>query len=353
MRLVFLRPTALALFVASAQGLTVASASSALSKYQSTACETIVASTNAYSGDLLRFGANEEAMIRTFVNEAPTLDSGVLGLEEARRVASSERKASTTPKCEVAWCSELNWSGSSGSLSQLTAWVNPVFDVPHFFSSVGVEDGRVCVCIDFRPRQDAGYDTVLEDGTYPEPTDRDMFMKGSLRKELAERFFTEDAAAWAEALRTSEGAVAATTATVPRETASPLVVDITLPLSDDALAVASSACARAAEMWSGWMVAAERLDQRKTMLVFAHDAKVRTRSYAATTAQLERRVGAQLGAQLAAGDAGPLDQVDRGSSMNAAATTNFSEDEKDLSASGMQTLLDQGNEWVIRAGQQR
>ena len=40
-------------------------------------------------------------------------------------------------------------------------------------------------------------------------------------------------------------------------------------------------------------------------------------------------------------------------SMNAAATTNFSEDEKDLSASGMQTLLDQGNEWVIRAGQQR
>ena len=210
-------------------------------------------------------------------------------------------------------------------------------DVPHFFASVGVSDGAIDLHIDYRPRAEAGYDTQLPDGSYPEPTSREMFMLGSVRMDYAERFFDADAEASLNSLKQLEGAVVATPSNSPPGVAGPIVVDIRLPLSDAALAAAATAYTAAATRWVFWMRNAEKLATTKTMLTFAHDTKVRGLCYGATVAALSARFGA-VGREIAAADFGPLDIADRGSAQNQAATTNFSDEEKDQTAQDMLAL---------------
>ena len=113
------------------------------------------------------------ASIRSFTNEPPAMDSADLGLEESRAMATGLLEK---PKknCEVTWCSALSVSSASQCLSTITCWNAPVLGVPNFYSSFGASDGGIDLCIDFRPRADASYGSVLEDGTYPEPTTREM-----------------------------------------------------------------------------------------------------------------------------------------------------------------------------------
>ena len=164
---------------------------------------------------------------------------------------------------------------------------------------------------------------------------RDMFMLGSTRKDFAEAFFTPDAEEWRAAVLATDGAVAAAEPSVPLAAAGPLLVDVVLPFGEAAVEVACEACAAATERWLSWMGAAEKLDQRRIMMVFAHDAKVRAMCYAATLRALEVRLGASPGGTLASADAGPLDIADRGAGLNAAATTNFDDEEKDQSVVDM------------------
>ena len=100
----------------------------------------------------------------------------------------------------------MNLGGAPESLSAVTCWNTPVIGTPHFFCSVGATQSGIELTVDFRPRVDAAYDTMLEDGSYPEPTDRDMFMQGSLRKELADAYFTSDAESWCASVRAAAGA---------------------------------------------------------------------------------------------------------------------------------------------------
>ena len=161
-----------------------------------------------------------------------------------------------------------------------------------------------------------------------------MFMLGSTRKDFAEAFFTPDADEWRAAILATDGAVAAAAPSVPLAAAGPLLVDVVLPFGEAAVEAACEACVTAAERWLSWMGAAEKLDQRRIMLVFAHDAKVRAMCYTATLRALEARFGA-AGGTIASADAGPLDIADRGAGLNAAATTNFDEGERDQSAADM------------------
>ena len=168
-----------------------------------------------------------------------------------------------------------------------------------------------------------------------------MFMLSSIRKDMAEAFYTDDAVAWSTMLRESPGAAAAKAPSVPALSASPLLVDVVLPLNDASLEAACAACESAAARYVGWMQGAEILDQRRIMLTFAHDSKVRAMCLSVATQGLEGRFGA-AGQLLASADAGPMDITDRGSAQNAAASTNFDAGEKDASALDMQRLVDEG-----------
>ena len=318
-------------------------ASLRLAAAQIDALESLTAATAAYRGESfdLPLGSGS-ASIRTYINEKPKEDSSTLGLEGARKLASAAttRTATTSgPRCDVSWASGLYINSPPFSLATVTAWNNPTVFVPHFFSAVGIVDNQIALCVDFRPRAEAGYETVLDDGTYPEPTNREMFQLGSTRKEMAELFFTPDAMAWADSLRALPGAEAAKT--LPRACAGPMLVDVRLPATDASLAAAAAACGEAAEMWINWMAQAERLDTRKTMLVFAHDAKARAISLASSSAMLEKRFGASA-AEVAAADAGPLDISNRGGAMNQAAGDNFGDSEKDASAQDAMLIAAQG-----------
>ena len=215
----------------------------------------------------------------------------------------------------------------------------------------GVEqpDGECELAVDFRPRAEAGYETVLPDGTYPEPTDRTMFAQGSTRKELAEAYFTPQTTAFADELKTAAGATPAPTPSVPGPpVAGPLLVDVVMPLSDAAIDAACAACDGAVDRWLEWMANAERLDQRRTMTVFAHDSKVRATCLSASTAALKARFGAEAGANLAMADHGPMDIADRSSAMTSAASTNFDDSERDQTSVDLQKMASEG--WKAPGG---
>ena len=168
-------------------------------------------------------------------------------------------------------------------LYTLTAWNLPVVGVPHLYTSMGVTDGGIDLCIDFRPRAEAGYELRKDDGSYPEPETREMFMQASVRKEFADLYFDEAAEAWRATLIATAGAEAAS-APFAAEAAGPLQVALRLPLSAEGVAAATAACADAAARWAGWILAAEDHDQRKTMMTLSHDTKLRTMCAAAIEA---------------------------------------------------------------------
>ena len=290
--------------------------------------------------------------ISAFVAEPPIANSGDIGLEAARELAS-ERQAATTTKANVAWLAATRVASEESALLQLTAWVTPVVDVPHLYCSVFVDGAAEATTmrIDFLPRADAGYETALPDGTYPEPDSREAFMKGSTRADLAERYYTKEAVAWSTDLRAGGGRVpgaeAAAQSCFPPGCAGPLAVEVTVPLvmGEEATATIAEACEEAAARWIRWMQTAEKLDQRKTMETFAVDTKLRAKVAAANAAFMSNTFG-DAGAEAAAAEAGPSDLADRSGAMTKAAGDNFGAGEGDASAADAQRIADgEGATW--------
>eukprot|EP00316_Scyphosphaera_apsteinii_P020507 CAMPEP_0119331916 /NCGR_PEP_ID=MMETSP1333-20130426/81661_1 /TAXON_ID=418940 /ORGANISM="Scyphosphaera apsteinii, Strain RCC1455" /LENGTH=372 /DNA_ID=CAMNT_0007341629 /DNA_START=47 /DNA_END=1166 /DNA_ORIENTATION=+ len=319
------------------------SPSSVIAKYQEAARSAIVDALGLFpcTSHSLTLNSGGEAIVQSFVSEPPKQDSGSLGLEESRKMASSERSASAKPKAELAWLSTLSVIHRSGACEHsLTCWCNPTIGVPHLYVAAGIDGDELLMAFEFRPRAEAGYETRLPDGTYPEPTSREMFMQGSTRKELESLYFTPDAVAWystmVDAVGTGERGPL-----IPKAFAGPLTLNARLPLTDASIGVACEAVQAAAVLWLDWYQSAERLDQRRTMLAFAHDTKVRALSLSAITVRLKARFGDD-GEFLAAADAGPMDIADRSTAQNAAASSNFGEGEKDATATDMQILADRG-----------
>jgi hypothetical protein len=330
-----------AALLARAGALTVGDAARRIAAVQSTALHSIVRQNNMFPSEEIHVGlpSSGGATVSPFIAEAPKKDSSELGLEEAR-AAASERPAAAQ-KGEVAWCSSLA-AGSidAGDFFSLSAWCSPQVYVPHLFWSAAICEGgtSLALTVDCRPRAEAGYETMLPDGTFPEPTDRNMFMQGSTRKELAELYFTEEVNGFVDGLRTSAGAMPASAPTVPTApVAGPLLLDVVMPLSDAAVDAACAACEGITARWLGWMAAAEKLDQRRTMMTFAHDSKVRATCLAATQRALVCRYG-EAGGVLSLCDAGPMDIKDRSSAQNEAATTNFDDSERDATSVDLQKM---------------
>jgi len=211
----------------------------------------------------------------------------------------------------VAWCSGLLTAGPV-CRGSVTAWCGPLTDVPHLTAASGVSADGVDLLIDFKVRAECAY---LPSGEYEEPASREAFAQGSNRKDFAEAFFTDDVNAWRASLLALDGAQDSPLSAeeMARLGSSPVRVCLRLPLTPDAAAAANAACERAVDLWLGWMensVTGPRAlgAGAKQTATYARDTKLRANAYGELRARYTGLFGAE-GVDLAAADAGPLDEA--------------------------------------------
>ena len=95
-----------------------------------------------------------------------------------------------------------------------------------------------------------GYETRLDDGSYPEPDSREAFMNKGNRADLDKRFY--DGVAELCAGVGGEPAPARGLAELETLAASPVAVDARLPASDESVAKCAELCGAAADAWLAW-----------------------------------------------------------------------------------------------------
>lgn len=243
------------------------------------------------------------------------LQDGVSG-----RIASFE-----APKQNVAWCSHLSLSGGPPSnelfSSTIAVWNTPSVETPHFYSRLGISNSEIQLEIDFRHRLNAGYEAVQDCGTFLPPTSREEFAQASLRSTYDAAYFTSEARAWRSALLSTEGArpAPASSAGVRIEgrrqfgaagsaVAGPLLVSLTLPLSDFGVETAVAASDSAAGLWLDWCSKAETASWMSQRMLYDRDCQVRQLCVQAAAEAYAERFGAD-GRALAIAEAGRLDMM--------------------------------------------
>jgi len=181
-------------------------------------------------------------------------------------------------------------------------------DVPHLIARTHVTDNSCDLFIDFRPRAYAAYETRQDDGGYGEPSSREWFGYKAARDGFEQQFFTPDVDSWAAAIR-NQGTPK------PKATGDdllyrgPLTIDISLPASDDSIALCAKACSEAADHWLKWMDTTEPLPAgMKVTSTYAYDTKMRAQTFGVMAGLYSGLFGEQ-GRSLAAADAGPLDEA--------------------------------------------
>jgi len=218
----------------------------------------------------------------------------------------------------VAWCSGLEISGPELARGSVTAFCGPLTDVPHLVAACGVSDGGIDLYIDWRPRAESGYDSACASlSDYPDPETREAFAEGGNRKDFASAFYTEEAEAARTTLLALDGATPAAALTKEQMatiSAGPLLVDLRLPLTDEAATAAADACAAAVERWLGWMTNAEEMKRSlpagmRQTATYTRDTKVRANHFGFLIGKYTALVGSDDGKELAAADAGPLDEA--------------------------------------------
>lgn len=207
----------------------------------------------------------------------------------------------------VAWCSDLRLAGDT-TIASLTVWCGPLKDVPHLVARTVLTEDAVSSYVDFRPRADVGYATVLEDGTFPPPDSREAFMAKGQRTDLDDRFY---AAAGELAAAYGGDAAPAPTDDREREQRSLVAVDGSAARSPEAVAAAAKLASDAVDLWLTW-ASDDAHDLKPGMQVtstYARDTKVRANNYALLVDTYTGLLGDGVGPNLAAGDAGPLDEA--------------------------------------------
>jgi len=208
----------------------------------------------------------------------------------------------------IAWVSDLRIEGPT-TVASLTVWCAPLKDVPHLCVRTTATDAGVDVLMDFRPRAAVGYETMLEDGTYPEPDSREAFMNKGNRADLDKRYY--DGVRDLCASVGGEAAPAGSLADLKKQAASPVSVDARLPADDASVAKAAALYEPAVDAFLGWC-ADDQHELKPGMQVtstYARDTKVRANNYGILADYYGELFGKDEGANIAAGDAGPLDEA--------------------------------------------
>ena len=206
----------------------------------------------------------------------------------------------------VAWASDLRVAGGDVTVSSLTVWCGPLKDVPHLVARTTVTADAVDVYVDFRPRAAVGYETALPDGSFPEPDSRDAFMARGKRDDLEKRFYG--------GLRDWRAGVAGAPKPAPASEIealmrSPVAVDVSLPAGADSVATAAALCADAAKTFLAWTAEDHALKPgMQVTSTYARDTKLRSNNYGLLLDTYGALFGAD-GQNIAAGDAGPLDEA--------------------------------------------
>jgi len=208
----------------------------------------------------------------------------------------------------IAWVSDMKIEGPT-SVASLTVWCAPLKDVPHLVCRTTATDAGVDVFIDFRPRAAVGYDTALPDGSFPEPDSREAFMAKGERADLEKRFFggLRELAAGAG----GEPAPARGLPELETNVAGPCIIDARLPADAASVARATELCTAAVDAWLPW-TGDDTHDLKPGMQVtstYARDTKLRSNNYGILMDYYSSLFGAEDGANIAAGDAGPLDEA--------------------------------------------
>ena len=218
----------------------------------------------------------------------------------------------------IAWCSGLNLAGADVARGSLTAFCGPLTDVPHIVAACGVSDGGIDLYIDFRPRAEGAYDpqyTTLAE--YPAPDTREAFAEGGNRKDFAAAFFTDEVEAWRAELLTLDGVAVAAPLTKEQTgviSAGPMLIDVRLPLTEEAATAAAGACTAAVDRWLSWMTGAEEMKRglsagMRQTATYTRDTKVRANHYGFLLTRYVKLFGEEDGKALATADAGPLDEA--------------------------------------------
>ena len=144
----------------------------ALAEAQAATLSRVVADLNLHPRESFEVGVGAvTASVSSFTNQPLIVHEG---LEAARLIANAEENAMAGTKFPVAWLSALGVPGDADCLYTLTAWNLPSVSVPHLYTSVGVTGGALELCIDFRPRAEAGYTPIPK----PRPKKRRPYPNG-------------------------------------------------------------------------------------------------------------------------------------------------------------------------------
>ena len=130
----------------------------ALAEAQAATLSRVVADLNLHPRESFEVGVGAgTASVSSFTNQPLIVHEG---LEAARLIANAEENAMAGTKFPVAWLSALGVPGDADCLYTLTAWNLPSVSVPHLYTSISVTGGALELCIDFRPRAEAGHTPI-------------------------------------------------------------------------------------------------------------------------------------------------------------------------------------------------
>jgi hypothetical protein len=225
----------------------------------------------------------------------------------------------------VACCTALSLDAGTEHWHHISVWNAPTVEVPHLFLRLDVaEEEKLHLEIDFRHRLAAGYERQQADGSFPCPESRDEFAQAGTRDAYDSAFFTEEAREWRESVCAIDGAqtepASSSGAVVEgrrqfaenlqeEPCSGPLLISLSLPLTDTAVAAATAACEHAEARWREWMATAVDATWINNRRVYDRDCLVRTSVLRARTSTFVERLGEESGRALALADAGRQDMM--------------------------------------------
>lgn len=216
----------------------------------------------------------------------------------------------------VAWLASV---GVEDKLSSLTIFNGPLTDVPHFVSRCAVAGDSLCFTVDFRPRAYGAYEMKREDGSYPGPDElgRQSFEYSGARREFETKFGTEEVSSFLSSATESftgatpneDGAESLPEAT--QLTRGPLYTSVTMPLTDENVALVVAAREKAAQYWLSWATSGghEHRPGAPINSQYVYDTKFKQNAFGAILTEYTGLFGEDDGKTIAIGESGPLDEA--------------------------------------------
>jgi hypothetical protein len=211
----------------------------------------------------------------------------------------------------IAWLANLI---VANKMSSLTVFNGPLTDVPHLLSRCIVnDDNTMSFALDFRPRANGAYEMKDAAGNYPGPhiLGREAFTYSGNRKEYEGKFGTPEVEAFFQsALASFEGAVVDPNLNEFEQlTSGPLLLKVTMSLTDGNVAAVAAVREKAADYWLTWALEDVHAHRPGAPInsQYVYDTKYRQNAYAALLPIYNAAFGAD-GASLTAAESGPLDE---------------------------------------------